>query len=98
MKKNGYILVFTLLIIALSVFVGSYIASRASIFFPLSNALVEREKAYQLALSGVSFAMSQLSVAPKPKNEEEKKDQAALVKPQAQNSEPMIKEIISEII
>jgi len=86
MKNQGYILVFTLLIIALSVFVGTYIASRASIFFPLSNTLVEREKAYQLAMSGVSFAMSQLSVAPKPKSEAEKKDQAA-AKPNAQGTE-----------
>lgn len=75
-NQRGYILVFTLLMISMSVFLVTYIARRGGVFMPSTRADINRQKAQLLALSGVQLALSQLA---KPHEPEENKDNALVL-------------------
>lgn len=57
---SGYILLLTLMIISLCVVLVTYIFNKGAVEVPFSYAMIKREKAKQLALSGIQIAMSQL--------------------------------------
>jgi hypothetical protein len=59
--RSGYILTLTLMIISLLVVLITYISFKSSAFVPLSRAMINRQKAYALALSGVHIACAQLA-------------------------------------
>jgi hypothetical protein len=59
--RGGYIMIFTLLVIAISMVIVAYIGQRGSIHGPFMRTAIDREKAKILALSGVQVAIAQLS-------------------------------------
>ena len=73
-KKRGYIMIFTLLVIAASMVVVSYVLHRGQLHTPFVNMVISREKAKLIALGGVQIAIAQLSKTPE--KEEEKKQPA----------------------
>jgi len=80
-KKNyvsahsGYIMIFTLLIIAAAMTVVTYVGHRGSFYVPFSSMSLAREKAKEIALGGIQVGMAQLAKTVKPEeNKENKKD------------------------
>lgn len=61
-KKPGYILAFTLALMALFMFIATYISNKGLIFTSFSKTMVDREKARQLAYGNIQLAISQLSI------------------------------------
>lgn len=61
MKKNGYIIPLTLVIISLSIGIITYLYVRGSTFVPYVNTLLKREQAKSLALGGIQIGLSQLA-------------------------------------
>src|ERR1700722_16640192 len=59
-QSSGYILLLTLMMISLCVVLVTYIFNKGAVEVPFSYAMIKREKAKQLALSGIQMAMSQL--------------------------------------
>ncbi len=60
-QKPGYILTLTLALIALCMFISSYVFNRALVFDRLSSTMISREKSRVLAYGGIQLGMSQLS-------------------------------------
>lgn len=60
-KKNGYILILSLMIISLAVTLVTYIFYIGSVQMPFSYTMIHREKAKMLALSGIQIAIAKLS-------------------------------------
>ncbi|PKN03538.1 hypothetical protein CVU75_01745 [Candidatus Dependentiae bacterium HGW-Dependentiae-1] len=63
-KKCGFILIFTLLFISLSVGMVTYLFVKGQVYAPFMRAMIDREKARSIALSGVQIALSQLTYFP----------------------------------
>jgi hypothetical protein len=61
-NKPGYILALTLALMALFMFIATYVSNKGLIFSSFSKTMVDREKARQLAYGGIQLAISQLSV------------------------------------
>jgi len=72
-KKPGYIMIFTLLVIAASMVIASYVSYRGAVHTPFVHMVVAREKAYMLALGGVQIAIAQLAKVPEKEEKKEKK-------------------------
>lgn len=70
-NKPGYILALTLALMALFMFIATYVSNKGLIFSSFSKTMVDREKARQLAYGGIQLAISQLSVQEKPEKKEE---------------------------
>src|SRR5437667_6806987 len=69
-NQQGYILIFTLLVIAMAVVISVYIANRGASHVAFMNIAIEREKAKLLARSGIEIAIAQLAKkAPKPQEQ-----------------------------
>ncbi|HSW74033.1 MAG TPA: hypothetical protein VLG71_02665, partial [Candidatus Limnocylindria bacterium] len=62
--RSGYILMLTLMMVALMTALATYIVYQTADFAPTVRAQADKRKAWQLALSGVNIALAQLSVAP----------------------------------
>ena len=60
---NGFILITTLIILSLAMVLVSFIINRSTVFFPLAQTVIEREKAKELAFGGLQLASSQLAYA-----------------------------------
>jgi hypothetical protein len=64
LKKNntrgGYIMIFTLLVVAAAMVVVTYVGHRGSFYIPFARMITAREKAKEIALGGVQVAMAQL--------------------------------------
>ncbi|TET05899.1 hypothetical protein E3J79_03855 [Candidatus Dependentiae bacterium] len=80
-QSTGYIMIFTLMLIALLTVLVSYLANRSTPYLSFINIVVQRKKAKLLGLGGIQMAMSQLASAesekkktavPKEKEEKEK--------------------------
>lgn len=69
-NSPGYILVLTLLILSIIIVLVTQLVQRATVHVSFDHTMIEREKAKELALSGIQIAMSQLAVQPKEKKEE----------------------------
>ena len=61
-KKNcdGYIMIFTLLVVGAAMMIVTYVGHRGSFYLPFSHMTIAREKAKMLALGGVQVAIAQL--------------------------------------
>ncbi|MBS1986714.1 general secretion pathway protein GspK [Candidatus Dependentiae bacterium] len=57
----GYMILLTLMIAAAAVAAVTYVARKATVYVPLATATIEKEKAVQLAFSGIQVALSQLA-------------------------------------
>jgi hypothetical protein len=77
--KKGFILIFTLLFISLSVGLGTYLFVKGQVYTPAMRAHIDREKARTLAFSGIHVALSQVSYFPGKEKKEgrEKKSETA---------------------
>jgi len=100
-NKPGYILLLTIMILSLSTIVVTQIFFQARLYNSFIPLMIEKEKARQLALSGVSIAIAQLSLHDthfeKQKDKkigkpEEKKDTAA---ESAEHGKSLLKTILS---
>jgi hypothetical protein len=94
-KKSGFILPVTLILIALFVFSITYLTTKNMVFSSFSKTMVDREKARQLAYSGIQLAISQLMSA----LESEKKEAATATPakqpaPAESNSKKFIKTML----
>lgn len=72
-NKSGYILVLTLIMMALATAIVTRLFYQGSAFLPLANLAIERQKAKNLALGGVQLALSKLNSLPKVDLDEQKK-------------------------
>ena len=72
--RDGYIMVFTLLVIAASMVIVAYVGRRGSVHAPFMRMVIEKEKAKLLVVSGVQIAIAQLA---KPPGKEEKQQEKA---------------------
>ncbi|OQA36456.1 MAG: hypothetical protein BWY54_00018 [Candidatus Dependentiae bacterium ADurb.Bin331] len=61
-KQPGYILVLTIMVLAIAVAIVSHLFYRGSVQVAFDKTIIEREKAKQLAFGGIQLALSQLSV------------------------------------
>jgi len=59
--KNGYIMIFTLLVVGAAMVIVTYVGHRGSFYLPFSHVILAREKAKMLAMGGVQVAIAQLS-------------------------------------
>ncbi len=75
-QKPGYILVFALIIIAITTALATYVYNRGTIFVAYTGTILDQERAKQLALGGVDIAYAQLNYEEK-KEDKEKKGAAA---------------------
>lgn len=57
----GYMIVLTLMLCAVAVAAVTYLARKKSVYVPLAYGVLEKEKASQLAASGIQVALSQLA-------------------------------------
>jgi hypothetical protein len=73
--KKGYIMIFTLLVVAAAMMIVTYVGHRGSFYLPFSHMIAAREKAKMLALGGVQVAIAQLALVDKSK--EQKKEEGA---------------------
>ena len=62
---NGYIMIFTLLIIGAAMMIVTYIGHRGSFYLPFSHMVIAREKAKTLVLGGVQIVIAQLAQSDK---------------------------------
>lgn len=60
-QRPGFILVLTLIILSLAVVIVTYLFNRGSTNIVYMHAMIEREKAKMIALSGVQIAIAQLA-------------------------------------
>src|SRR5277367_4108140 len=59
--RDGYIMIFALLVVAAATVVVTYVGHRGSFYIPFSHMIVAREKAKGIALGGVQVAIAQLA-------------------------------------
>jgi len=64
-NQSGYILAVTLALIALCMFISTYVFNKGFVFTRFSQTMVDREKARQLAYGGIQLAIGQLAIPPK---------------------------------
>lgn len=91
MHKNnqpGYILAVTLALIALCMFITTYVFNKGFVFSRFSQTMVDREKSRQLAYGGIQLAISQLAIPPKnPQQAQGERDEKKLSDPKALQAE-----------
>jgi len=75
-KQPGYVLVFSLMVIALLVVLATSMMNQSRVHVRYARTILDREKAKMLAWSGVQIAMSQLAnMGEEEKKDEKKRDQ-----------------------
>lgn len=74
-RKFGFILPITLAFISMLMFLGAYVANKGLVFGAYSRAMINREKATQLAYGGIQLAMSQIAGEPMKKEKEPAKNE-----------------------
>lgn len=86
-QKKGYIIIMTMLIIALSVAIVTYIYKRGTLYNPLAQLAAHKEKARMLTASALQIALAQLG-EPATKNNDKQNEQkeAAQTKNAAPNT------------
>jgi hypothetical protein len=60
-KRDGYIMIFTLLVIGAAMVMATYVGHRGSLYLPFSYMIRAREKAEMLAFGGINVALAQLA-------------------------------------
>lgn len=74
-KRNGYIMIVTLLVVSLALVLVAYMINRSTVYLPLTRTVIDREKAKELAFAGLQMAMSQLAYADVVEKEEKEEKQ-----------------------
>lgn len=74
-NRPGYILMLTLALIALCMFISTYVFNKGFVFARFTHTMVDREKARQLAYGGIQLGMSQLVVEPAKKEQGKEKEE-----------------------
>lgn len=74
---DGYIMIFTLLVVGAAMMIVTYVGHRGSFYLPFSHMIFAREKAKMVALGGVQVAIAQLSQVDKPKEQAQAGAQSA---------------------
>jgi hypothetical protein len=101
-NQPGYILTLTLGLIMLAMFLSTYVFNRGFIFARVSQTMVDREKARQLAFGGIQLAIAQLSVTEKKESKQEQpQSQQNKNSPQAQAQEAPLtdaKVVLKEVV
>lgn len=72
-KVPGYLLIYTLLMVAIAMGIVTFALSRVTIFGSMSKLMLDRAKARELALGGITLAMSQLLSAEEKKKARKKR-------------------------
>jgi len=93
--RDGYIMIFTLIIVGIAMVVVTYVGHRGSFYLPFSNMILAREKAKMVTLGGVQVAIAQLSQPAK--KQEEQKGQAA-PEAEAKQSNPEERDFLLRIL
>lgn len=62
-SNRGFVLVTTLMILSLAMVLIAFLINRSTVFFPLVQTCIDREKAKELALGGLQLASSQIAYA-----------------------------------
>lgn len=73
--KQGYIMILTILVVALATVLVTYMINRGTVYVPLTKTVIDREKAKELAFAGLQMALSQLAYADVVEKEEKKDEQ-----------------------
>ncbi len=76
----GYMILLTLMIASAAVAAVTYLARKTTVYVPLAAAAIEKEKAAQLAFSGIQVALSQLAGKKPDKEDTNKKSNNAAEK------------------
>lgn len=74
--KRGYIIVMTMLIIALAVAIVTYIYKRGTVYNPLAQLIAHKEKARMLTMSGLQIALAKLGAPPEKKKDGKNKQES----------------------
>lgn len=85
-RCDGYIMIFTLLIVGAAMMVVTYVGHRGSFYLPFSTMILDREKAKMLVLGGVQVAIAQLSQSDK--KEKEQQEEPAKETPAGKDAAP----------
>jgi hypothetical protein len=96
--RPGYILLLTLLMLAASVMVVTYISTRGSAYLPFMQTMVDREKAKFIVLGGVQVAIAQLSKKAEPKKEAGSPSSPVKPGPQASSAEQNDIQLLTDIL
>jgi hypothetical protein len=72
--RDGYIMIFTLLVVAAAMVVVTYVGHRGSFYIPFSHMILAREKAKQIALGGIQVGIAQLVKTVKKEESKEGKE------------------------
>ena len=83
---NGYIMIFTLLVIAALMVIVTYVGYRGALYAPFSTMIVAREKAKLVTLGGIQVAIAQLAYVP-PKKEQKAAAQQGEAEQKAEGKE-----------
>ncbi len=76
-KKTGAILIFSLMLASLMILLTEQLFRSVNVNWTFSRAMVDRERAEMLALSGLTIAKNQLTIEPEDKDDKKKKTQAS---------------------
>lgn len=108
LKKNntsaGYIMIFTLLVVAAATVMVTYVGHRGSFYLPFSRMILAREKAKQLALGGVQVAIAQLAKSVKKEEgkrqepQQEVKQEAGSAPVEKKESNPEERDLLRRIL
>lgn len=95
----AYIMIVTLMIIAVSVVLVTYLTHKSRVYFPYAHMVVDRYRARALAFGGIQIAMSQLALATNPKQEQKSSAQQAQKKTEATSpQDATAKELIRALL
>lgn len=95
-EKQGYILVLTLLVLSITIMIVMQIFQQSTIQHFFDKSVIARQKAKQLALSGLQLAMSQLSIE-KEKEPEGKAEQQNQKKPKQSSEQKLIQKLLPSL-
>jgi hypothetical protein len=102
MKKryahDGYIMIFTLLIVAASMVLVTYVGHKGALYVPFSHMVVAREKAKMIALGGIQVAIAQLAKVPEKDEKKEAKKEGGQAAAPAQDASKEDKDFLQRLL
>lgn len=100
LRKGGFIMILTIMLIFLCMFLVLYMVNREAIFLPYVRIAVERKRAYILAQSGIQLGISQIVAPVLPKGGKSKASSEEPGKPASKkpSQEDKIKEMLTVVL
>lgn len=95
-NNQGYILIFTIMIIAIVMALVTKVFERNAIHYSLTNTIIQREKAKELALSGIQLALSRLSEPLQQEEQKQEKQKKLSPEESARNTFQMLFPILNQ--